>query len=566
MMWLMPFFSYFYGQGIQRQECHLGLDPKSIRNGYRIGGRHDVCMSVRPLFCLYIGALCTLLVTATAISASSREDRIIAQEQARLERAQNKKRSWLTEKLLGERRKNMLLEREATIAAWQERAAQQNEQDASFGKFAHLFPVPAWPRPLQFSFEPDQLRVEYSVSRANRGTNKDGAVVDIAQLALGGEPQIQDILLASKMATASGATPAVGYEFLQDLAKTKLNFMASHIKRQVVLSYAHGVMDNALTLGVELPLVEQMRHLRVWPDVSDAARSNLRDRQVVEVVDGGDDILRNDVFRDLYGINVQNFLEDVLVRKGMRFDPHVHQFSVGDVTAYATVSLFPQRLERLQCGVSVEIPVATDADERFFYPLELGNGGFVAARAYAGALTKETNWGYLHGMISCKVALPATVTRRVARKVVLPATESLSATEVFGQEVTFAVARDVNEPEVLLAQFAGQTTRITLRPGIETDIRLGSVIPGCVFEALQADIFYHFHSRTADTVYKNLPIEQWDTSPFSDIGLRMQHCAGVHLTYQPSDHVELRAGLNGVFVARALPLTWSVMTALSYHW
>ena len=298
--------------------------------------------------------------------------RVVAQEMQRLETAQKRKSGTVAHTIHSARRHADVLARSAAIAAWQERSEQQYESDISFGKYAHLYPIPAWPIALQFFNSRYKCDAQYTLSRANRCFTGSGSLVDIAHLTLGESPEIKDILLASSLALESDATPAAGHEFLADLARTPLIFSASHVTRQLDLSYAVSLRNNSITFGARIPLVEKMRHMRVWPDVDDTARSYLRDRTVDEVTG----VVRNNVFRELYGINVTTYIQDILEQKGMRFEPHVHQFSVGDIELFGTATIFSFWVERWQVGAQLTLPIAKQTDERFFYPLELGNGGF----------------------------------------------------------------------------------------------------------------------------------------------------------------------------------------------
>lgn len=501
----------------------------------------------------------TFFVLVASLNAQSRaernEARIFEQEMRKLAKATERKASLVEGYINEERRKGALLARTAAIEAWRDRVEQQYKKDISFGKYAHLYPVPAWPRPLQFFSSPNQCMIEYQISRANRSFTPRGGVRDVAALVVGDAPKISNFLWASARAAESGVTPSFGAEFLSDLADTELVFAASHVARQMNLSYALSFRSNTITLGIEMPFIEKMRHMRVWPNTTEAVRDQLRSEEAAGALQV------NDKFRRLYGVDVHAFIEDVMAYKGMRFDQHVHQFSVGDTELFGTINFFPQRLERWQIGASLTIPTAKKTDDRFFYPLQLGNGGFVDLKGYASVLGKKSKVGYAHAMASVTYGLPATVTRRMPRYV----TYANRSAEIYGSEIS-GTASQTSEPETTISAFAQQTTQVTLRPGAQVDLRFGSVIQPFVSEAVQADIYYHVHIAFADELHKGLAAELWYTDDLISDTAASQHQVGVQLSVQPDANFQFRCGLLGTLGGTSAPMTWVGTASLSCEW
>lgn len=508
--------------------------------------------------CFLLGLLCfSQLSAGRALERTERrQERVVARELDKLERARKKQASIIEGYLNQERRKAALLERTAAIEAWRDRMDKQYTEDISFGKYAHLYVTPAWPAALQLFNSTHQCMMEYEISRANRSFTSRGGVRDIAALELGDKPTMGDLLWSSARAKESTVTPAAGYEFLNDLADTQMIFSASHVTRAMNLSYAFSMRNNTLTVGLVVPFLERMRHMRVHPDVSSAVRTQLRSTATAEGA-----ILVNQSFRELYGINVQTFIEDIISQKGMRFEPHVHQFTVGDIECFATVNLFPHRLERCQVGVQLTAPVAKETDDRFFYPLLLGNGGFFALKGYASVLGQKTKYGSLHAMTSLEVGLPATVTRRVPRYV----SYASKANEIYGDEISGTVSTDT-ATETTISAFAGQTTSVTLRPGAKFDLRIGSVILPFISHAYQADIYYHLHIQFEDELQKGLPAELWYTDDLVANTSRSQHQVGMQLSWQPDANFHVRVGGYGTFAGTSAPMTWTGTMSLSCEW
>lgn len=501
--------------------------------------------------------LCCSSLLAQNTRAERAQQRIVAQETRRLESAQRRTATRVKEYLYSARRKADLLARTAAVEAWQDRLAQKYESDLSFGKYAHLYSVPAWPKALSFFNSPVQVGVEYSARRASRCCDESGSYTDMSYLVFGSQPKVKDVLLASAMTLKDGVTADAQNEFVEDLAATPLLFTASHIEREVALSCALGMKDNALTLGIRLPFIEQVRTLRVWPNVDTATRTLIRE---------GDDGARNTKFREYYGIDVATFFQDVIERKGMRFDERIAQFDVGDLVMYATASLFPQRVERWQVGAQFTLPTASLPDIHNFYPLQIGNGGFWAAKAHAGVMGTKKSFGSPHGMVALTIGFPATVTRRVPRRVVKSTAVSELTDELFGQDITMSPIRTVDEPETTIAAFAQQTAQVSLRPGIVVDFRCGTVIEPLVTHGLQADLYYHLQVKGGNKFYKSLPDAEWYTEPLVRDGLHIAHSTGCSILYQPDAHMSVRCGLEGTFAGVRTPLWFGATTSLSYEW
>jgi len=138
--------------------------------------------------------------------------------------------------------------------------------------------------------------------------------------------------------------------------------------------------------------------------------------------------------------------------------------------------------------------------------------------------------------------------------VTLSDASSLPSSEVYGDEINFEPLLTTVVAETSLADFAAQTALTSLRPGFGLDVRVGSVIQPFASPLVQVDMYYHLHMRGSDELRAGLSRNEWNTDALASPVNRSQHSIGMACTYQPTQHLSLRAGLQGVVAGRSLPL------------
>jgi|GEM_PF-2925615 len=500
-------------------------------------------------------------IVFSAVGEPTRGDRMKKRKEVREHIRADVERLYKKGRVLDEiahaQQQNEILTRDALVAGWDQRTVDSLKKHESRGRFAHVYTAPALPEALHRFWGTHCALVEYGLSYVGNGFNEDGSVVDSSVVRFGKEPLISDIVLASKMSALETATPGAGCEFLQDLVATPIHFQASVTTHECALSYSLGMARNRVQMGVRVPVRHQIRSLRTIPQLTSSTQALLRDRTF-----GADDVIRNDIFRDFYGLSVRDMIIDVISRKNMRYVESLSHTSLGDVSLFATVNFFPWRLDRWTISVECIIPGKTEIDGMMFYPLMPSSDGGMSIKVSTGFVGRKTAMGALYMTLAGRYYVPVTLNRRVPRMVTLSEASSLPSSEVYGDEINFEPLLTTVVAETSLADFAAQTALASLRPGFGLDVRVGSVIQPFASPLVQVDMYYQLHMRGSDELRAGLSRNEWNTDALASPVNRSQHSIGMACTYQPTQHLSLRAGLQGVVAGRSLPLELRVSFGL----
>jgi hypothetical protein len=501
-------------------------------------------------------------IVFSAVGEPTRGDRMKKRKEVRQHIRADVERLYRKGRVLDEiahaQQENEILTREALVAGWAQRAVDALKKHESRGRFAHVYTAPAVPEALHRFWGTHCASVEYALSYVGNGFNEDGTVVDSSVVRFGKEPLVSDIVLASKMSVLETARPGAGCEFLQDLVATPIHFQASVTTHECAISYSLGMARNRIQMGVRVPVRHQIRSLRTIPQLTSSTQALLRDRTL-----DLDDVIRNDIFRDFYGLSVRDMIIDVLGRKNMQYGELVSHTSLGDVSFFTTVNFFPWRLDRWTFSIECMVPGETTIDGTIFYPLMPSSDGGVSIKLSSGFIGRKTVLGSPYMTVAGRYYLPVTLNRRVPRMVSLSEASSLPSSEVYGDEINFEPLLTTVVAETSLADFAGQTAVASLRPGFGLDVRVGSVLRPFASPLLQVDMYYYLHMRGSDELRAGLSRNEWNTDALASPVNRSQHSIGMACTYQPTQHLSLRAGLQGVVAGRSLPLELRVSFGLT---
>lgn len=453
-----------------------------------------------------------------------------------------------------------VLTRDALASAWAQREKDRLARDTIRGRYAHTYVVPTWSTATDRFYGAHSASVDYAFSYVTSGFDSTGAIVDSSVVRFGKEPLLQDIIVASKLAIAADTTTTgVGYEFLQDLSKTRIPVQASIETHECAFAYTLGIAKNTFQFGVRVPLRQQFRSLHIVPELSKAERDSIR-----ETLDDG--TTRNNLFRDLYGISVVAMMVDIIEQKNMAYREKLSHASMGDVSFFTTLNLYPWRLDRWTISAEIIVPGQKTIDNNYFYPLLPSSNGCLSGRLSTGFVGKKTVLGVPHMMVSCQTYFPTSINCRVPRMVTATSVTSLPSTEVFGQEVTFASPINVFTPETTIADFAAQTTEAWIRPGFALDLRVGSVVTPFISPLMQLDLFYHFHMRGSDELRQGLSPSSWYTNALVSDPYRVQHNVGFSFVYEPNPHVLVRTGIETVITGRSMPIEIVARFAIGGSW
>jgi len=522
-------------------------------------------MMIRILFCL---GLVTSVVNGLVAGREKRADRIKAHKETRsLVRADldaKFKKARTIDSIAAAQQESRLLSRQALVSAWAQREKEKLDRHTAWGNFAHVYMAPDWDLSMQRFYGNHSTSLEYTYSYLSHGFNEAGDVVDSSMVRFGKNPTLSDISLASKLSLTDNATPAAGCEFLRDLAHTELPFQASLSTHECALGYQLGLFDNRLQVGVRVPLRQYVRSLRVVPELTSSVQAKLRGRDASE--DSNDTAPYNGVFRSYYGLSISAMMADVAAQQNMIFREHLTHSAVGDISFFTTLNFFPWRLDRWTVSAELIVPAEKEVDNRYFYPVVPESRGFLSGKVSTGFMGRQTIVGAPHLMVSCQVYVPTSVKTRVPRIITAAGVAAFPENELFGQDLSFDPTRNINAPECTIADFASKTAVASMRPGFALDFRVGTVLHPFVSPLVECDVYYHFHMRGSDELRAGLSASDWYTKPLESVAYRAQHRLGVSLAYQPTSHVLLRAGINGVVAGRSMPLEVVGNASVGWSW
>ena len=130
--------------------------------------------------------------------------------------------------------------------------------------------LPSWPFCATLYEQQDIFSVDISGKLATQAYSSSGATQDISRLVFGEKNiTIQDVFLSSKLIIngyltskvayldSVPATKSEQYHYLYLLADQKLSFDASTNIQQISLNYAHHVIRNDISFGLQVPIVRR---------------------------------------------------------------------------------------------------------------------------------------------------------------------------------------------------------------------------------------------------------------------------------------------------------------------
>jgi len=509
-------------------------------------------------------SLCSFFSTVAA--KTSRFARVnkrkIAQLEKRAALEEGFKRFSTLDLITSAQQESATLTRDALSESWSERNKQKLDRDTERGRYAHMYPMPAWPQAMQCFVGNHSLTAAYTYQHRASAFDEAGSVVDPSVLRFGGERKLRDLLLASKMVTDSGASAGSGHEFLEDLAAQPMPFQSVHDKHVISFSYTLGMFENKLQLGLVVPLQQQIRTIRLIPEVTTSAQAALRDRSVE--VDSS--ALNNWLFREYYGLSVTDMMEDIIRQRNMIYQERLSQASVGEVSFFAALNFFPWRLDRWTVSGEVIVPGVKSVDWSRFYPFIPESQGVISGRFSTGFVGRKTLIGSPHFKASFQVYAPASIVRRVPRMVTATSASYLPETEVYGDGVLFDPLTDISEPETVVADFASQTVLSYVRPGFVANVRAGSVITPFISPLIEADFYYSFTLRGSDELRAGLSTADWYTQALLSKPYRAEHRLGCALVYAPNKNISITCGVEGVVAGRNVPIEIALAASISGAW
>ncbi len=449
-----------------------------------------------------------------------------------------------------------------------------------------IYLLPYWPVYTTYFDDNDFLTAYASFSTASQSYSGHGRSKNLSTLIFGEQPLvIQDMLLASRLSAAalvevSGMTPVETqkYYYLSILANQQVNFDASLDQGQVALSYARHFRDGDLTLGLYLPIKIRGQRLHITNDMTPQNRQTLvRIANGINPVTGSPPcVLASGVstadkpelnFFERYD-DLNDFVTDIINKKGMGFPRKETIVGLGDVMAYINLDIPSNYCARLVTGLSLLIPTARARDMGKIWDAELGNGGFLETSWYGSVLWEHSRWfnPYIHATATYR--FESSVYRRVPRfntydglrfNGVLvggpdtPAKGSL----ILGQALLFE-SNFSQQPDTTIRNFADKPSKVKVAPGAELFCRIGNTFDAVFSDHAFFDLFYDLHVKGKDYVTHRPNDDVYIPGILDHNTAYISHTLGANYSYQFDESFRLRLGLWYVVAGCNTPKTFGV--------
>jgi len=436
------------------------------------------------------------------------------------------------------------------IENWKEYRVACTEYKRSKGRYAHLYPVPEWGDAMRLSYSAHCFSLNMSYERAGSAVDASGDIVDFSVLELTEQPSVGDILFVSRLVSEQLATVDDDHKYFSNLDNMSIDFSAWQEERRGSFSYMFSMLNNSVGFGVVVPIVEQLRHISIYPILSDVMQDSLADSTI------------NDVFRRKYGSSVSSFIKDILKKKGMKYRKNMSKTSFDDIQFFCNVVMKSKGIERCVVGVSLAVPCADRCDKVLFFAPRIGNGGFLSTQLFAGLLLKKRGHIWPHVRIACDIAFPSTVKRRVPR--IVSASGSLPSAVVMKDSVTFTGT--VEKVETEIPAFASEIKAVTIQPGFRCSLGAGVVIMPFISRLGQLDLSYKYSVQGGLLVHGNLPVNLWNVKALKRTSYTSAHVVQAMYEYQPDERVHLQLGLYGTISGRYVPLKYGGTCGIRYEW
>jgi hypothetical protein len=439
-------------------------------------------------------------------------------------------------------------------------------------RYADLYVVPAWQKPIQFYENHMQaiFDVQYQYAEQCYNSASSDAYNNITKLAFGDQSiRIQDLLLASKLMRAGSVMVAGPFTYLsQTPADNYLHYFANEIvnfsgqmhRCQASIDLSKYFFNEQVLAGLRVPVVYGNNILRANMQCTDTLLGLPSAAIDANAID----------FTHRYGGDVNRFLRDILHVKGFtRLGGK--EIGLGDFSFYVSTAFQSRRFEKALLGLTLTVPTAKQPLTDVLWAPELGNGGFFQL-GLDGAMLLHYNAAINpHGQVSITGFIPAQQKQRVPRKVDITgdargarvATLLHGQTLAFADRISFNQLHEISDYDTTVRGFGDTVSLVRITKGPQLKIRLGNVFEHCLWHRCSLDIYYDLHIKARDafggfdrTIY-NFSIMQENTD-------QIAHGIGGQYTYQHNHDMRLRLGTRYIFAGKNVPKLFELTGAVNY--
>lgn len=406
-----------------------------------------------------------------------------------------------------------------------------------------------------------QILADYGLSDGVYGSS--GGTKDLSSNVFGSETIIiQDILLVSKLAQAAKlkngavANLTTGADFkknsyLSILANQKLDLHAWEQQFSVGLHYASNYYGGSLTLGLHIPVVGKTHRLRLKNEIDTDLQAQIIAAEMAVV---GPQFQ----FTKKYPGGLQDFLDDILAAKGMKFAKNdVTRVDLGDIDGYVHVNIKSKYIDRFNFGGRLVLPLSREKDFGELWNHELGNGGFIQVGSFLSMMWERGNFlkPYVHAQVDYLVG--TGVTRRVPqfRKNGADGTVLTDCNFPLGTGLQFEAGAELDPAlqDSTVRGFADGVHKIKIHPGAELFFRIGNLFSQVILKKGSFDIHYDLKIKGRSYLGSGGSQTLYDGSVLNIATWSVGHIIGAQYGYQANDSFRATFGSTYAVAGRNYP-------------
>lgn len=425
-----------------------------------------------------------------------------------------------------------------------------------------VYKVPALPFHVTPYEQRDLLQLAGTFENANEAYSSHGTAHNLSKLLFGEQPiKIQDILLVSKL-LQRGVIDRDGdpnNTYLKHLALQEIYFKATLQRYEVFLGYTRHFWKGEVSFGLQVPVVMLHNTLKLGYNLSDVTKTVLN--RTVPAAGGG-----HDQFPLEYQNSFDNFIADVLDKKGIDFNSNSTTIGFGDVLAFINCEFKSPRFDRGMIGASLCVPTAKQRDTGKLWDPEKGNGGLVQTSAFGSLLWSVHRFFNPYIYAQGTYSFPVSLQRRVPKyfKEKLADNAPVGGYLILGNNLLVNGANLIfNDLDSTIRGFADGTTKVTINRGIEVGLKVGDIIERVLFERGFLDLHAQFRFKGKDFIGGRRNDDEYNTSILTqntnEVGLTL----GAQFNYQHDEN--FRSWLGGRFVVtgKNVPRTLGIDAGLN---
>jgi hypothetical protein len=429
-----------------------------------------------------------------------------------------------------------------------------------------FYKVPEWSFKTQPFMQKNSFQLDIKFDFVNQAFYSGGESQDLSNLIFRqSDLTLKDILLASRLmkedlvawaVNTTTGVPDTQYNklhYLYILADQPIIFDASYSKQIVDFNFARHFNDGGISLGFMLPILRRNNKIKLTSQISSADRESLRKAIYTPTDICGPTAPKPPDFLDKYD-TLENFLEDILDKKGMSFNKNDQAFGFGDLFLFFNYEIEWKEVERFFVGLNLVLPTANGADTSKLWGPDLGNGGFYFVEPHLSLLFSENRYFNPHIFLNAKIGLPAKVDKRVPKFVSydgIDPSQGRKATDlmIFGNEVYLLGADGVftNELDAYSRGFADEAQKINIIPGPKIFMRVGNIVENFFSKYGFFDLFYDFGAKWKDYTRGWLNSDEYDSSYITDNSWYYEHRVGLSYSHQVDRFFRFNVGFLYTF-------------------